>query len=106
MPAVTPDGQWVAFWADGLIKRTPLGGGPVLDVAPRTTVQVLTGGRYIPPSGLAWNAAGDLFVGSVYGPIWQVPPEGKPAAVTKVGEAEVGHVAVALFGRRLSSLRN
>ena len=29
MPAVSPDGQWVAFWAARAIRKVPLGGGPV-----------------------------------------------------------------------------
>ena len=34
VPAVSRDGQWVAFWAPNAIKKVPLGGGPVMDFAP------------------------------------------------------------------------
>jgi hypothetical protein len=28
VPVVSPNGQWVVFWADGAIRRIPLAGGP------------------------------------------------------------------------------
>ena len=31
MPMVSKDDRWVAFWADGAIKKVPLGGGPVVE---------------------------------------------------------------------------
>jgi eukaryotic-like serine/threonine-protein kinase len=82
-PAVSPDGQWVAFWADGAIRKVPLGGGPVTDLAPDV-------GRS--PFGLSWGPRGDLYLGRDDGRIWVVPAQGAPAAVTSVGDAEVRHV--------------
>jgi len=84
VPAVSADGQWVAFWAGGAIRKVPLGGGPAMDVAP---------GIRRPPTGLVWDGRGRLFFGQEDdGRIWQIPPDGAPAAVTTVGEAERGHV--------------
>ena len=83
VPAVSLDGQWVAFWANGAIRKVPLGGGPVMD---------LKSGLVAPPSGLVWDARGQLFYGTWDGPVWAISPEGVAAAVTKVGEAEVAHV--------------
>jgi len=80
--AVSADGRWVAFWAAPAIRKVPLGGGPVMDLAP---------GLARPPKGLAWSPGGQLFFGRDDGRIWVIPPEGAPAAVTTVGEAEVGH---------------
>ena len=31
VPTVSSDGQWVAFWARGMIKKVPIGGGPAMD---------------------------------------------------------------------------
>jgi serine/threonine-protein kinase len=82
VPAVSADGQWVAFWTGGAIKKAPLSGGPVTDVAAV---------REYPPLGLVWNDRGDLFFAQ-QGSIWQIPAAGgTPAAVTTVGEGEVSH---------------
>ncbi|MFO7695445.1 MAG: protein kinase, partial [Vicinamibacterales bacterium] len=87
VPAVSRDGQWVAFWAGGAIRKVPFGGGPVTDLAP---------GIAAPPQGLAWDASGQLWFshGGDGGDrrIWRIPGDGKPTAVTTVGDAEVRHV--------------
>ena len=54
LPAVSPDGQWVAFWAGGAIRKIPLSGGPVDE--PRT-------GLRVPPRGLAWDDGGRVYFG-------------------------------------------
>jgi eukaryotic-like serine/threonine-protein kinase len=81
VPAVSPDGQWVAFWAGGVLKKVRLAGGPVMDLA---------SGVASPPRGLVWGSAGSLFCGRDLR-IWTMPPEGAPAAVTTPGESEVSH---------------
>jgi len=48
-PAVSPDGQWVAFLANGSIKKVPLAGGQPVNLA-RTGL----------PFGFAWTADGRL----------------------------------------------
>ena len=83
MPAVSGDGQWVAFWAGGAIRKVPLGGGPTMDLA---------SGIADPPVGLAWDARGQLFFGQGPLGIWQIPADGAPTAVTTIGDAEVSHV--------------
>jgi serine/threonine-protein kinase len=84
VPAISLDGQWVAFWAHGAIRKVPLGGGPVTDLASAIRV---------PPLGLAWDARSRVFFGSVHdGRIWQVSTEGALSAVTTVGEQELAHV--------------
>ena len=87
VPAVSPDGQWVAFWAHGAIRKVPLGGGPVTDLA---------SGPAGPPYGLVWDARGRMFYGRPVGGadlrIWQIPPGGEPTAVTSVREAGGYHV--------------
>ena len=81
--AVSADGQSVAFWAAGAIRTVPLGGGLVKELA---------SGLPVAPKGLSWSLDGRLFFGRDDGRIWVIPPGGAPAAVTKVGEAEVRHM--------------
>jgi len=50
-PVVSDDGRWVAFWADGAIRKAPLSGG-----ATETWVDGITQ----PPIGMAWSGAGLL----------------------------------------------
>jgi serine/threonine-protein kinase len=84
VPAVSADGEWVTFWAAGVIRKVPLAGGPAMDLASGVTRS---------PSGMVWDANGRVFFGSADdGRIWQIPPDGVPAAVTATGEAEVRHV--------------
>ncbi len=82
VPAVSPDGQWVAFWAASVIRKVPLGGGPVTEMA---------SGIATPPHGMAWDARGRVLFGRDDGRIWQVPAEGQPSAVTTRGPADPIH---------------
>ena len=86
MPAVSPDGQWVAFWAHGKIRKVRLDGGPPTDVSPDARLE--------PPFGLAWADSGALFFGSIPGEVMQIPVEGQgaPRAVTKVLDGELRHM--------------
>jgi hypothetical protein len=81
VPAVSPDGQWVAFWAGGALKKVPFEGGPVVEVGQSAEA----------PWGLAWDAHGSLLAGREAGGIWTIPSEGKPAQLTTVGEGELSH---------------
>jgi len=83
VPAVSPDGRWVAFWAAETLRKVPLDGGPAMDLA--TGVGL--------PTGLAWDDAGRLFFGRQSdGRIWQVAPDGPVTPVTTLGAGELGHV--------------
>jgi serine/threonine-protein kinase len=84
VPAVSADGKWVAFWAGGAVRKVPVGGGPVTDLASELPD---------PPWGLTWDVRGRLFFGrGSGGSIWMIPAEGAPAPVTTVGKAEVAHI--------------
>ena len=82
VPAASPDGQWVAFWAASVIRKVPLGGGPVTEMA---------SGVATPPQGMAWDAHGRVLFGRDDGRIWQIPAEGQPSAVTRGGPTDPVH---------------
>ena len=88
VPAVSPDGRWLAFWAPASIKKVSVDGGPVMDVVPEMEH---------PPTGLAWDGAGGLFFGKSGGAIWHVPAGGVATAVTTLGEAERAHIPSAVL---------
>jgi serine/threonine-protein kinase len=82
-PAVSADGRWIAFWANGAIKKVPVDGGPVVDV--------VTGiGRV--PRGLAWDARGRVVFGSEKGSVMAAPPEGGLVTLTRPQPGELRHV--------------
>ena len=81
-PAVSADGQWVVFWAARLIKKVPLVGGPVVDLARGVG----------DPAGLVCDDGGGVYLGRDHLGIWKIPPGGVAAPVTTAGEGEVGHV--------------
>ncbi len=82
VPAVSPDGQLVAFWANGAVRKAPVSGGPVMSLLP---------GVVRPPWGLVWDTRGRLFFGGDDGRIWVIPPEGAPTTVTTLREGELAH---------------
>jgi len=66
LPFFSPDGQWIAFFADGKLKKVPTAGGAVATIANATG---FTGGT--------WDVAGTiLFVDTPGGPLLQVASDG------------------------------
>jgi eukaryotic-like serine/threonine-protein kinase len=80
-PAVSADGQWVAFWATGALKKAPIGGGPVMELATAQSV----------PEAIVWVGR-DLFFSQPDTGIWRLPAGGVPAPVSTPGEAERAHI--------------
>ena len=92
VPVVSADGRWIAFWADGAIKKAPLSAG-----ATETWVDGITQ----PPIGMAWSGAGLLI-----GPYEQeglhertgtrsvslVTSGSAPKPVTVVQQGETSHI--------------
>jgi eukaryotic-like serine/threonine-protein kinase len=81
-PFWSPDGQWIAFFADGKLKKIQASGGPVqvLCDAPQ--------GR-----GGTWNRNGIIvFAPEIFGPLMKVSDSGgSPVAVTKVDGEDWTH---------------
>jgi eukaryotic-like serine/threonine-protein kinase len=82
VPAVSADGQWVAFWVGGAIKKVRLDGGPAVDVASDVPS---------PPCGLAFDESGRLFLGASRGGIRAISPGAAPTEVTTLAETELAH---------------
>jgi serine/threonine-protein kinase len=79
-PFFSPDGEWVGFWAEGILKKVRIEGGPPVHIceAPR-------------PFGASWGSDGSIVFGS-QGPIRRVSAEGgEPEVVTNGAEGPVTH---------------
>jgi Tol biopolymer transport system component len=75
-PFWSPDGRWIAFFADGKLQRVSSSGGPVQVICDATAT----------PRGGAWNSRGVIvFAPSSMGPLYRVPASGGvPVPVTKL----------------------
>ena len=91
VPAVSPDGQWVVFAADGVLKKAPLREGLAIDIVRDPGLWWVQGTARIPPFGQAFDDQGALLVGGGPWGIGRVPAEGDPAWVTKLREGDVRH---------------
>lgn len=73
-PFFSPDGQWVGFWQAGRFKRSPLAGGPPVDIG------AVDGGEDVGPTGVSWGANGLIVYGMPrVGGIWSIPADGGTA---------------------------
>ncbi len=82
VPVVSADGQWVAFWAGGAIKKVPLAGGPATVMADKVADS---------PCGLDWGATGLLVFDGGDGRIWRARAGSNPEAVTALRKGELYH---------------
>ena len=85
-PVISADGKWVAFWADGAIRKLPLAGGPASvlaeDVGP-------------PPMAMDWGVTGLLIYdrgGPAARTVWKVRAGADPAAVSVLATGELQHI--------------
>ena len=91
-PGYSPDGHWIAFYANGQLKKVPLGGGPV--------VPITASG---PVGGLAWMSNDTIaFTGNPStAALWLVPAAGgKPARVPRFDSTASFRFPFALPGNR------
>ncbi|HEX4824449.1 MAG TPA: protein kinase [Candidatus Polarisedimenticolaceae bacterium] len=77
-PRLSPDGRWIAFFADGSLRKVPVDGG---------TAVILAEARA--PRGLSWTPDGSLIYSPLYnGALKRVPATGgSPVDVTKLDPA-------------------
>ena len=72
-PFWSPDGAWIGFFADGLLKKVELTSGSI-----QTICEALDGGR-----GGSWSPNGTILFGSGAGVLSRVPEQGgTPEAIT------------------------
>ncbi len=79
-PFFSPDGQWVAFFADGELKRVPVAGGTPISLCRLTLL----------PFGASWGADETILYGQGSEGIWRVPASGGATEqVIAVAEGEL-----------------
>jgi hypothetical protein len=104
-PFVSPDGAWVGFFADGKMKRVPVGGGaaqvihdlrsPAAPDAQAVSYSNDVGRVREVGFGATWLTDDTIIYGRFVGGLWRVPAGG--GTPTRVGEP----VADGEFGHRL-----
>jgi serine/threonine-protein kinase len=84
MPAISPDGKWVAFHQAGYLRRIALDGGSIVQIAPADM-----------GPGMTWGEDGRIYFSSLggNGGIWRVPVAGgTPEPVTEVADSAAEHM--------------
>jgi Tol biopolymer transport system component/predicted Ser/Thr protein kinase len=85
-PFWSPDGKYIAYFADGKLRKVPAAGGP-----PQTIAELQPAGesRRAQGDGGAWNAAGDIvYSPGAAGPLLRTTAAGGPGTpVTTLDEA-------------------
>ena len=83
-PFFSPDGQWIAFWAEGSLKKLQLAGGPAVTLCETSDRR---------PFGASWGPNNTIvFAPRQSGEIFEVSSDGgEPKAITSLGEGEYGH---------------
>jgi len=84
LPFVSPDGQWLGFFADGKLKKVPLGGGAVATLCDA-----------VDPEGGSWGDDGTIvYAAGKKAGLFRVPSRGgTPEALTRpdTSAAELAH---------------
>jgi serine/threonine-protein kinase len=79
---ISPDAEWIGFWADGSIKKVRTEGGPTMSVCDAR----------LPPWGASWGPNDTIVFGQHNGGILQVPGDGgEPKEITELAGGETGH---------------
>ena len=86
VPFFSPDGQSLGFWANGELRRVPLGGG-----VPVTVSKVPNLSQVV---GASWGSDGRIVFARVTGGLWQVSADGgvpEPLTSLDSTQGEVSH---------------
>jgi serine/threonine-protein kinase len=80
-PVFSPDGRWIAFWAQGRLKKIPAAGGAVVNLCDST-----------PTYGVSWGTDDHIVFGRA-GTIWRLSADGgEPRELTKQLAGEARHL--------------
>jgi serine/threonine-protein kinase len=89
LPFFSPDSQWIAFAAHGVLKKLPISGGAPVDICNVSLVQgqtEFTGGDWGPDGQI-------VFVPNFNAGLWEVPAEGGTPKLLLTTDIENGLVA-------------
>ena len=79
-PFLSPDGAWVAFLAEGEIRKTPVAGGPVVKVAELAAGGLPSPSPHVPVTqdffGASWGDDDVIVFGRFADGLWEVPAGG------------------------------
>ena len=79
-PFLSPDGRWVAFLAEGEIRKTPLAGGPVVKIAELAAGGLPSPSPLMPATrdffGSSWGDDDVIVFGRYQDGLWEVPAGG------------------------------
>ena len=79
-PFLSPDGSWVAFLAEGEIRKTPLAGGPVVKIAELAAGGLPSPSPHVPAArdffGASWGEDDIVVFGRFQDGLWEVPSGG------------------------------
>jgi serine/threonine-protein kinase len=81
-PFFSPDGQWVGFWADGLLKKLPLGGGNVTTLCKTSRI-----------FGASWGDNDVIAFANESGGLRQVSAAGGPVSPLTQLDTKAGEVS-------------
>jgi len=86
---LSPDGDWIGFWADGSLKKVRTDGGPAIPICDADW----------PPYGASWGPFNTIVLGQAQGCILRVSAEGgEPEEITALAEGEISHRHPQLLG--------
>jgi len=81
-PFFSPDGQWIAFTANRILRKVPASGGPVVSLGEQTV-----------PIGGWWDEGNTIVLGGMNRGLVRVPAAGgQPQALTTLTADDRGHV--------------
>jgi serine/threonine protein kinase len=81
-PCFSPDGKWLAFWSDAIMKKTLISGGPVTEIFNTTNVATH------PLPYLFWGTDNEIYFSlGIAGGIYRVPSDGgQPEPIANTDE--------------------
>ena len=77
-PTFSPDGQWIAFWAEGALRRVAVTGGVPVTICEASPS----------PLSVSWTDGGLVFVDGAKGIVRVAPTGGTPAVLVPRNDAE------------------
>jgi len=97
-PFLSPDNQWVGFLAEGVIRKVPVAGGPIVAIADLKAIDRVTPSALVQPGtdfyGASWGDDGTIVFGRFNDGLWQVPASGgTPSRLTtaRIGGHRLPH---------------